>query len=66
MAASKFNGVCVLIASVLVAAAIVYHGRVATPQPGALQAGRYQLAASDKSVVVIDTVDGKVITEKRW
>jgi hypothetical protein len=59
MAGDKFLGACVIIASVVLGGAIVYHASAA---PAASQVGRYQFQPSNPPGViwVIDTTTGKV------
>jgi hypothetical protein len=56
---SKFLGVCVLISSLIVAAAIVYHAKPATT------IGRYQFHPHQTPGVfwVLDTTTGEVLTK---
>ncbi|NLE36617.1 MAG: hypothetical protein GX621_01170 [Pirellulaceae bacterium] len=53
---SKFLGVCLLISSLILSVAIVYHGKASS------DVGRYQFHASNPPGViwVIDTTTGKV------
>ena len=46
----RFLGICILIAAVIIAAALVYHGRK----------GRYQLQMCDYRAMVLDTVTGEI------
>lgn len=67
MAQSKFNGFCVLVASLIVAAALVYHAQKTTVTPTHDQPlGRYQVSASDRTIIVIDTTNGTIVNERRW
>jgi len=58
---SKFIGVCLLLSSLILSAAIVYHARAATAN-GAI--GRYQFQPSNPPGViwVMDTTTGQVKT----
>jgi hypothetical protein len=57
---SKFVGACLLISSLILSVAIVYHAKASTPTSNDI--GRYQFHASNPPGViwVIDTTTGKV------
>lgn len=57
---SRFVGVCVLISSLVVAAAIVYHAKVATT------IGRYQFHPDHTGTLfwILDTTTGEVLRKQ--
>ncbi len=58
---SKFVGVCLLLSSLILAAAIIYHGKQATDN------GRYQFQpASGDSFWIMDTANGQVHRQGSW
>jgi hypothetical protein len=61
---SKFVGVCLLISSLILSAAIIYHTRAST-QTTPTASGRYQFQSSNPPGViwVIDTTAGEVKTQ---